>query len=465
MDAVRRRLSAWAATAGALARTPYGVILLGYVVLRLGGFAGVETLAYRDTRGYLEVASHPVWSLDFLGGGRPWTLPLLYKLLPDSDQARAWGQFLASVACWPVLAAALARCLRQGPFRYVAFAAVLLFSMSIAVIQWDTILLSESLSISLTALVLAAWLELVREPRPALVIGVLGATLLWVFARDSNGVVALLTVPLAAVLLWRPGQLGRAWAAGLAGGLLAIFLASFAATTTDAAQLRRNERPILHVIGRRVLADRDQTRYFRAHGMPQPPPRVLAQRRRLAGIAEGGLPSDPQTDRFLEWAREHGRWVLARYLLTHPVKTVRQTVARRRRLISGVTAGYRSPNARRVLPEPLAPLLYPRDVQSVLFWLVVVGLAAAALWRAVGARRTWLIPVAALALQFPHALVVYHGDTLEVPRHGILVAVTSRLAVLLLALLVIDRALEVRRTRRRAQTEEHSPKTPEPAVA
>jgi hypothetical protein len=56
-----------------------------------------------------------------------------------------------------------------------------------------------------------------------------------------------------------------------------------------------------------------------------------------------------------------------------------------------------------------------------------------------------LVPVAALALQVPHAIVVYQGDTLEIPRHAILVAVTTRLSIVLLALLVVGRVVDRRR--------------------
>src|SRR5438270_6870 len=180
-----------------------------------------------DTAGYLDVASHSLFSLGFWAGARPPALPLLYKVLPDSDSARAWGQFAVSVVCWPLLAGAVARCLRPGVYRYLAFGAVLLFSMTIPIIQWDRVLLSESLSISLTALVLASWLELVRAPRPAMVFGVLAASVLWVFARDSNGIVALTIVPFALAWAVWPGHGRRVWPLALAGGLAAIFVTSF----------------------------------------------------------------------------------------------------------------------------------------------------------------------------------------------------------------------------------------------
>jgi hypothetical protein len=449
MDALRRRLrDAWD---GCLrfARTPYALMLLAYLLLRFGGFQGVETLSQLDSQGYREVAAHSIFSLDFLAGDRPWTVPLLWKLLPGSDADRAAGQFLLSVASWPLLAWALARCLRSGALRLAAFGLVLLFSCSLAIVRWDVAMLSESVSISLTALLLAAWLELVRVPRPRMVVAVLAVTLLWVFARDSNGVIALVTVPLLVLWVVRPpAALGRVWTGALAAGVFAIFLAGLLATTTDQAQVRRNERPILHVLGRRVLADAGKTRWWRQHGMPAPPPRVLRERRSLAGIADGTIPSDPATDAFLEWAREHGRSTLARYLLAHPWQTVKDTFGKRQRLLAGVTVGYLSPGARRVVPDPLAPLIYPVNAQDVYFWLVLIGLGAGAVALTWGARRTWWVPGVALAVQVPHAIVVYEGDTLEIPRHAMLVAVTTRLALLLLALMALDRLVEVLTTRR-----------------
>jgi hypothetical protein len=447
VSALRQRLSRAslrevAAGAGnalrAFADTPYAWILVAYVLIRLSGFYGVQQVSYQDTDGYLEVTKHPVWSLDFLAGGRPWTVPLLWKVLPDADVWRARGHFGLSLVCWPILAWAVARCLRPGLMPYLGFGVVLIFSMSFPIIRWDDVMLSESVSLSLTALVVAAWLELVRVPRPAMVVAVLAATLFWVFARDSNGVITLCLVPLAAFWAWRPGALGRPWALGLAGGLLAIFLLSFWATTTDPAQLRRNQRPILHVIGRRVLVTPDEERYFREHGMPAPPPLARAQRKSLAGVAEGELPSDPATDRFIKWAREHGRSVLAGYLLRHPLRTFKQTFRNRQRLLAGVTVGYTAPNARRLLPQPIDNIAYPRGSQDVWFWLVVVCVGALAVWRRLGARRFWLVPAVALLVQVPHAIVVYQADTLEIPRHAVLVAVMTRLSILLLALFAID---------------------------
>ena len=52
------------------------------------------------------------------------------------------------------------------------------------------------------------------------------------------------------------------------------------------------------------------------------------------------------------------------------------------------------------------------------------------------------MPVGVILLEIPHALLVYHGDTLEIPRHAILMAIMLRLGVLLLALFAIGALIE-----------------------
>ena len=420
---------------------PFALLLIAYVALRVGAFQGVTTVAYRDSQSYLDVARQSLLSPGFWAGARPWTVPLVYKLLPHSDEARAVGQLVISVLCWATLAVVVARCLRPLGYRVLGFAVVLEFSASFSIVRWDRLVLSESISISLTALVVAAWLELVRSPRPRAVIALLAANLLWVFTRDSNAYLALATALPALVWLARPGAVPRRWPAILAGGLAAISLASVAATGTEEAQLRRNDRPLLHVVGWRVLVHPDQRAYFERHGMPTPTPRVLRHHRALAALGRA-LPSDARSDAFLRWVRRHGRGTLARYLLAHPVAALDPVVKFRQPLLGGVTLGYRSPDARMALPEPIATALYPPRASDTLLWLAIaLGLAVLAAL-AGRSRRTWLVPIGLILLQIPHALLVYHGDTLEIPRHAILMAIMLRLGILMLTLFILGALIE-----------------------
>ena len=230
-------------------RSPFVLLSALYIGLRLAAFVGVAVVRYPDSQSYLDVARKPFFSGAFFAGARPWTVPLLYKVLPNSDAYRTAGQLVISVLCWLVLAVATARCVRDERLRFVAFALVLVFSLSTSITRWDSLMLTESISVSLTAAVVATWLVLVRLPRPTArsIASVLVVTLLWTFARDTNAVlVVLVTLP---VLVWvtRPGPKGGRLV--LLTGLAVIAGASVASTTTAAAHLRRIDRPVIGAVG------------------------------------------------------------------------------------------------------------------------------------------------------------------------------------------------------------------------
>ena len=417
-----------------------------YVGLRLAAFAGAAVARYPDSEAYLAVAKEQIHRGAFLAGARPWTVPLLYKVLPDSDAYRAAGQLVVSVLCWLALAAATARCIRHARLRFIAFAVVLLFSVSYAITRWDSLILTESLSVSLTAALIAAWLTVMRLPRPSAlsIASVLVVTLLWSFARDTNAVLVVMMALLVLVWVTRPGP--KAGRVVLLTGLAVIASASFASTSTEAAKLRRVERPMLGAVGLRVLADDDMTDYFRRHGMPAPPPRVRANAGRLKGIGDG-LPTDPETEVFLDWVREHARTTLGRYLLTHP-RAATMPLFVESAVLVGETRGYRPPGARAILPPVLRDIVYPGPAGAAFAVAAGVLVAAVAVARRSRPRRTWAVPLLALLMLVPYASVVWHGDAFEVSRHAFLLKTVLRLSALLLALFVIDAHLDSPRRRR-----------------
>ena len=379
-------------------------------------------------------------------------MPLLYKVLPDTDTARAAGQLIVSILCWLALAGAVAWNVRRPRFRLVAFGLVLLFSLSVWVTQWDLIILSDSLAVSLGAAALGAWLALVRAPSAWTIAAVLVTTFLWAFTRDSVAYMALLAVPF--VLVWVALRGRRRGRIVLAVGLAAIFAAHFLAQGSSSSEPRR-QVVILNVIGIRVLTSQDELAYFRDHGMPLPD--VL---RPLAGSPIGNgalrpdrpLADDPRVAGFTEWARDEGRQTLAAYLVTHPYRALKPVIEDAGPLFEtdsgyhGVgqapLAFYRADGTDPLLPGPLAAVVYPPSVAALLVWLAVIIAAAACLARLGLARPLWLVPAVATLLQLPHAVVVWHGDTNEIARHALTVSVMTRLGLLVLTIFLVDAALE-----------------------
>ena len=426
-----------------------------YIGLRLTAYLPSSTWTTPDTDVYLQVTGEPLLSEEFLAGWRPWTVPLFYKVMPDSDTGRAAGQLVVSISCWLMLAAAVAWNVRRPGCRLAAFCLVLLFSLSVWITQWDGIILSESLALSLAAAVLAAWLALVRAPSGWTIAAVLGTTLLWAFVRDSVPYVVLFAVPF--VLAWAalPGR--RRGRVVLAAGLTVIVACSLLAQGRSSAAPRR-EGPLLNVIGARVLTNPGELRYFRDHGMPLPDPlRDLAGSSLALGqpLQDPQLVIDPRVADFIRWVSDEGRQTLAAYLVTHPYRALKPVVEDADRLLAtdppvsrepyqDNLAHYRAAGTDPLLPAPLDAVAYPPSVAAILVWIAAVIAAAAWLARLGMARPVWLVPAVATLLQLPHAVIVWHGDTIEIARHALTASVVTRLGLLVLSIFLVDAALDWR---------------------
>ena len=433
---------------------PYLLAALAYIGLRLAAFLPGTTSELPDTGTYISGSRLPLLSRDFWAGHRAWTVPLFYKVLPDSTAWRSGGQLAASILCWLVLAGVVAWCLRGPAVRFVGFGAVLLFSLSEWITQWDKIILSESPGISLTALALAAWLVAARLRNRWAVLAALAVSVAWVFARDSTAYLLLGAVPF--VIGWSLVVHRVRAGVALSVALVAIFAASVISTSNPTASKARWEQPMHNVIGKRVMVRPGELDWFRDRGMPYP-----AALRRYAGtylgvdyFGVGRLDrEDPRFKPWIDWVYEHSRATLATYLLTHPgyaVHPLFDSTARNDLFDGSNHIDYlRARGTARLLPDPVQDVVDPQPLWILLAWALVV--AAAGVWLAIrGAARTiWLVPATALALQPVHAALVWHGDAAEIARHAVLVGVMTRVSLILLTLFLIDAALEARRSRAR----------------
>jgi hypothetical protein len=445
-----------------------------YVGLRLAAYLPSSIGVWPDTGTYLKTANDPLLSADFLAGWRPLTVPLLYKVLPDSDSARAIAQLVISIMCWLSLAAAVAWNVRRPGLREVAFGLVLLFSLSVWITQWDRVILSDSLSLSLAAASLAAWLALVRAPSLWTVAAVLVAMGFLAFTRDSESSMALMAAPFA--LAWAVVGGRRKEGAMLTAGLLAIVAAAWAAQSSDAAEPRR-QIPILNVIGVRVLPSPDERRWFLDHGMPLPDEVAAFAGTPLATGPEEpplqpGKPlrEEPEIADFLRWVSDEGRQTLVSYLIAHPYRAIRPLVDDVDILLAtdgrwgdgnAPISVYQADGTDPLLPGPLADVVYPPSVAAVVAWLGLLALAAAWLARLGRARPSWLVPAGALVLQIPHALVVWHGEPLDMPRHALSTGVLTRASLLILTIFVVEAAL----TRWRSSSRHRPTPRPESGAA
>jgi hypothetical protein len=428
-----------------------------YVLVRIGAVAGAAPVSsYPDSQEYLATAHHSLLSSDFWAGERSPAVALLYKLLP-SDHLREIGQVALSIAAWLGLAAALARSLKMPAARVAGFVAVLLLGSTPWVVEWDPLMLSESLSLTLTAALVAVWLELIRRPRRGWAAALVVLALLWTTARDPNGYVLLFALAIPAVWLARSeGRQTRRLPALVMAGLLVAALAGIASASGG----ERWKVPLVNVIGHRVLGDADAAAMFHSRGMPQLTPQVDAAMRVPGFIDHDRLHMQPGWPDLDRWLDDAGRQTYIRYLAGHPGVAITVTFDQREQLFSVAPPGepanfpledYEPAGLREPLPRWLSALVFAPAAWVLLLLLALFTVVFGVLLRRGAATRYWIVPGALVALAVPHAFVIVLGDTSELTRHALLLGLTVRLALLVAAALTLDavavRVAAARRTR------------------
>jgi hypothetical protein len=414
---------------------------VAYVALRIWSFAGVAGHAstFPDTGDYLQTERLSLTSLGFWTWYKPWGTPLLWKLVPGTESTTVpIVQWLLSVAAWLILAVALYRTLERREVKLAGFAVVLAFSLVPAVAVWDGALLSESLTISLGALTVAAMLLVVRRPTWATAAILLVLTLWLAGTRATNGYLApFLLVPVALVVAGR----SRRVAILVAGGAVAI-----AAFTYVTANSRQWQVPLAEIIGLRVLHNPDELRYFTARGMPVYAgleQDIFASRSPLEGFERA-----PSLHPFLPWFNSRARGTYAGYLLSNLGSTLGDPIRNVGGMVSPSSSTtdlqalpvrfYQAPGYRDALPAPFRALFYVSSPAFLLGWAVAVLVIAAGFGLSGLCRRTWWISILLIASTLPHAIIVWTGDDTSLGRHALLLAVFLRLGLIVLTVQLVD---------------------------
>ncbi|KPL87398.1 hypothetical protein [Levilinea saccharolytica] len=398
---------------------PWG-LWLGYAWLRLSLELPVPVTLYPDSGDYLRIAQRAWGDPLFWIGVRPAGVPLLYRLVGAAPEAIGWLQLLASIAAWGVLAWAVLRAARTPLAGLLSFGVVLAFSLGLDILRWDRIVLSESLSLSLLALVLAAWLWLMEGWSWGKAAALLTVSALWMLARETNTYLgALLGVGLGAGVLLRRVRARWGW---VAAGLLVCF-AGFQGLSN------RGERwvfPFFNVLAQRILPDAHKVAFFQQFEMPVSPA-LLEMAGKWAHSDDFALYNAESLRGFQSWAAARGKSTYLEYLLADPLRTAWEPLQNADVLLFPTLRGY-TPQGLRGLP---VDGLYPQSPWAV-GGLAVLGAlcwgAAWARWRRLNGRGLWAA-LALLLLSYPHLALVWHGDAMEVGRHALAAGVQLRLGL------------------------------------
>jgi hypothetical protein len=416
---------------GARRLVAIGSLALLYAGVRLWMFwparAGVGSPHWWDAGEYLRVSHLSLLSTRFYTEHKPFGYPLVLKIFGQNQGAVVWMQLAVSVASWLFLAAVAARCVKGRNASYGVVATILAFSCTWPVAQWDALLLTESPSISMLAILLGLACLTIARPTARLIGSLVLAALVFSSLRDANGAIAAVVVLLVAIASLKPRGL-RTTAYLVAGAAACVLLV----TVTTAPS--RWEVLIADQIDKRVMLDPTALAYFRAHGMPTRPDlsSVLYENTRTPTVSFNPAVSfrrDPRLRAFLPWFLQHGNATYRSYLIDHPAASLGVPTRRFPLILSDAAlAHYRAPGFR-TPPNVLEHFFYPSNGKHlILIELCLGALAALGLSRRVF-RREWMLPLGLMLSALPLAILVWDGEPSEVPRHALLVGLGSRLAL------------------------------------
>lgn len=445
--------------------------LFGLCVLLALGFADYLTLSGTrvaettfDSGIFLRCAESSPLSLEFYTAVRPPTVPLLYKLVGSDPENIRTLQSALSVACWFALGLALASLFVSELMSSLVLVATCAFSLSSPINQWDGVVMSESVFLSLLVATIAVTIASVRAMfMVGRVPGSLAAlwflvTLLFAGSRDSA--VYFLVVPWGAGVVWFLSLVFRSWTDFESpisrGGLtraLAAGLLILVASQLSLHHSKRWQTPLLNVILNRVLPDAElHEQWVAKYDLPRDP-LFEAQANQFAWdrVGEALQLRKMIKPRFPlaavgDWLRERGVRSYQRHLLIdEPVRSLREAV---NGLDMGVNpeppvgpgvreSSYSKGAGITAWSQQLTRVTYVVLPTPLWITLVAVALAVCGLFFDSGLRAPAYCALLLLTGAFVQAFVTWHGDAAEVERHTLVVGVLARLGLGLLVVMAL----------------------------
>lgn len=456
------------------------VMITSAMVLRFASTGNLGlSIATADTFDIIDSSRIPLFSWDFLTSNRTPTIAFFYKILEPSSGYDIVGisepaiyrtvelefnpglyrvtifQHILAMLCWSILAVVVARNLEYLIPKISGAMAVLLFAISPQLTEWDSVLLSESISFSLFALFLALSLELsVRiahdgrqlKLRTRVLSGMwLVVLLFWVFARDSNAYLLPIAIVAFGVPLLIPLFRNQVAAHALLVIVVLLGLMFFIHNVT-LTQSDRWTNPFLNNLIHNILPYDGRVAFFESHGMPVSDELLDLQ------TSYGNERGFYELPGFMEWVWERGFSTYALFLLNDPVWTVSTFLTNLDYLFSiNIQPYFHSPyNPALTWPSSIGDYLHTTASSSLILvillalgFLVMFFLNTDRKRRSLGYTFIWLV-----LTEFMMLFVSFHGDTLGVQRHTLVGLIPLRLSLWILAIFAIDQAVSIAQWRR-----------------
>jgi hypothetical protein len=406
---------------------------LGYIWLRIQHTARIHSpRLFGDTPDYFRVASEPLLSSSFWIADRAPLTPLFFKILHKDPALIFRAQVWFSIVAWIILAFSMMLVLRIFALKLIAFAVVLGFSLTDHIIMWDPLVLSDSLSLSLLALFLAACIWLLRDWKwyKVVALALLGSLL--VLTRDSYAYLLLLAGLGLLPLIFVTAHRGRVVLVS------SIFLFIFIVSSALATAGNRWYVPFLMTLGLRILPNPEYVDYFAERGMPLSEA-LMERAGKPIHTDDLAILNDPRLEEFRSWVKTSGRNAYIRFMWHFKADTFQNPLKRSEVIFNPDVYYYTATGFRPILTnQRLSELLYPTRF-GLLTVLFANFLAAALLFPALQYRQwLWILPLMLILFSYPQAVLIWNADANDVARHSLYHNLELRLGVWMLIFFVLD---------------------------
>lgn len=425
-----------------------GIVLAASLIrIRLYGDPHLS-IAGNDTQTYVDASRVPLFSSEIMTGRRLLTTNLVYKLFEPEEgyqilvngsvetTHRAFQpgfdgivifQLILSILGWGALALMSAWYLQSPIMKVIGASFILIFAFTPQMADWDSILMSESLTFSLFAMQLAILIRLAfsinQDPdkniAPWLVLWAL-IFFFWTFLRDTNIVASAITIFMIGITFVSSRYRKIRLLHGAIVFLAAVMLLGIVTTGNSV-------RSIVQI---RNLYHDD----------------IFPHESRIAIFQEMGMPVDDIHDpKFEPWLAEHGAKSMFRFMFSHPGYPLEKLVNDFPVSFQETKQTYFKAPEMGDIRQPLMKLgeaLHPETALPFLMSLILlIGLFALAAKNAPSSRpwtwlALWLFLSATLTL-IPTIL----GDTWALNRHALFSSMIYRLFIWLFVVVIMDIAL------------------------
>jgi len=402
----------------------FGVILYITRVIAAGWRTGFPSF-FPDSSSYVDVSRLGPFDPSFWSAERPVGVPLVLWLTGGNHRVFFLLQTVLFAVSVAYLCSVVLKVITPRWLAWMTTAVIASLCVHPRFGLWHLEILSESLSLSLSILVVATWLQFARVPTRRQFAYGITAIIAWMSMRDVHivsGLVIAGTLVIGTVTC-RTWTLRRTALVGSA--MLAIF-ASYVLIAQGSSN--RNLYPLINNIGERVLPNDELLRTFTARGMPVDEA-LLERSGDDTWSDDQAFLRSAELAPFRTWAEDHGQRALLTSLVVDATYWIDTTGDVLHSSLPLDFSEYDRHSTSERLPTRLFWIQGPRTSAQFAVWglaaLVSLGIVLGASHRREPAhesignlrKRAGIVAVVGFVAAVADLFVSASGDSVEVQRH------------------------------------------------